>query len=416
MAPERPDLPVDFLSGDYLGNACISTARLEARYLEATGKPWDLMAWGFQSGGSTGHHHKPAVQLMQEAAVVLARGGGFQIYYVPTRAGKIDDRHIEVMGKLSDFCRPRQALSHKTESVPQIGVLFSKNTLYSKTNRMFGGWGAASNPARGMIDALVECHYSVDVIPDWKLAEAAGQYPLIVVPDWTGIGLEVRDVLAKHVRGGGKVLIAGVENADLFSDLLGVKFVGEAAEQEAWIPGGEVFANLQGRWQDVEPANARRLAERYAAYDSTRDGKCAATVNRVGSGEIAAIFGPAGSVFAAAHTPAAREFLGGVVAQVFRPAVRVEGPPTVEVSLRRKGGKLLVHLGNCTGMQVAGEYAALDFVPAVGPLGLSIDLPAQPKRVTFEPGGRELRGEWRNGAWTGTLDRLEVHAIVAVEA
>jgi len=44
MVPEEPELPVDFLSGDYLGNASISTARLEARYLSQTGRPWDLMA------------------------------------------------------------------------------------------------------------------------------------------------------------------------------------------------------------------------------------------------------------------------------------------------------------------------------------------------------------------------------------
>jgi hypothetical protein len=97
FVPERPDLPVDFLSGDYLGNASISTARLEARYLAATGKPWDLMAWGFQSG--KGFVHKPSVQLMQEAAVVLAQGGGFQAYYQPSRAGYLDGSLVEVMGR-----------------------------------------------------------------------------------------------------------------------------------------------------------------------------------------------------------------------------------------------------------------------------------------------------------------------------
>ena len=48
MVPERPSLPVDFLSGDYLGNAAISRARVEARFLAQAGLPWDLMAWGFQ--------------------------------------------------------------------------------------------------------------------------------------------------------------------------------------------------------------------------------------------------------------------------------------------------------------------------------------------------------------------------------
>ncbi|MGC8794403.1 MAG: hypothetical protein ACP5U2_13540, partial [Bryobacteraceae bacterium] len=133
IVPERPDIPVDFISGDYLGNACISSARLEARYISQTGKPWDLMAWGFQSAQSNrvGPVHKPAVQICQEAAVVLAQGGAFQVYYNPTRAGWIDDRHIEVMARVARFCRQRQALSHGSETVPQIGLLFSTHSLYA---------------------------------------------------------------------------------------------------------------------------------------------------------------------------------------------------------------------------------------------------------------------------------------------
>lgn len=78
--PERPDLPVDFVSGDYLGNASITTARLEAWYLSSIDKPWDLMAWGFQSNrlNAVGVIHKPAVHLMQEASIVLAQAVDFR--------------------------------------------------------------------------------------------------------------------------------------------------------------------------------------------------------------------------------------------------------------------------------------------------------------------------------------------------
>ncbi len=127
---------------------------------------------------------------------MLAQGGGFEIYYQPTRAGKLDDRLVGVMAKVASFCRARQALSHNSEAVPQIGLLFSKNTLYTSTPRLFGSWGSYSNPARGLMDALIECQYSVDVIPDWKLAEVAGRYPLVAVPDWANIGDEVKQTLA----------------------------------------------------------------------------------------------------------------------------------------------------------------------------------------------------------------------------
>lgn len=429
--PERPELPVDFLSGDYLGNASISTARLEARYLCSVGKPWDLMAWGFQSG-AMGATHKPSVQLDQEASVVLAQGGGFQVYYQPTRAGKLDDRLVDVMAKVASFCRARQALSHQSESVPQIGLVLSKKSLYEYTPpaptrpvrpgappppsppapRLFGGWGSLVNPARGLLDALVESHYSVDVIPDWKLSEVAAQYPLVAVPDWANIGEEVKETLVQHVSKGGKLLLVGAANAALFGKELGVQ-LGEASEQPAYVAGEEVFGNVRGLWQDVEPGGAEVLASRYPTYDSTRDAKCAATLSKFGSGQIAAIYGPVGSVFALGHTAAVRQFIKRVVGHVLTPMVQVDAPPTVEMALRRKDGKLLVHLGNCTEMQVASDYAASDFVPPVGPVRISLRAAKKPERVTLEPQGRPLTGTWKEGVWTGTVDRLDVHAIVA---
>jgi hypothetical protein len=411
FVPERPELPVDFLSGDYLGNASISTARLESRYMASTGKPWDLMAWGFQNGEPLGVVHKPAVQLEQEASVVLAQGGGFGVYYQPTRAGKLDDRLIDTMAQVSAFCRARQALSHKSESVPQIGLVFSKNSLY-RGARVFGGWGAMLNPARGLLDALVECHYSVDVIPDWKLAEVASQYPLLALPDWSDIGGDVKEQLAAYVSKGGNLLLVGAANARLFEKELGVRLAGEAAAQPAFITGDGIFGNVKGLWQDVEPAAAEPLESRYPTFDSSRDVKCAATLTKLGSGRIAAIYGPVGTVFALSHAAPVRRFIERVTTRVFTPMAQVDAPSTVEMALRRKNGKLLLHLGNCTAIQVATDHATVDSVPSVGPIGISVRTP-KPSRVTLEPEGRTIAGSWNNGIWRGSVDKLDVQAIVA---
>ncbi len=417
FVPEKPELPVDFISGDYLGNASISTARLEARYLSAVNKPWDLMAWGFQRAAQAkiGFSHKHAVQLQQEAAVVLAQGGGFQIYYQPTRAGWIDDRHVGVMARVARFCRDRQAFSHQTESVPEIGVVFSKTSLYSTSNKLFGGWGALTDPARGWVDALVENHYSVDVIPEWRLEELAANYRLIVLPDWPNAGLRVKDALVRYARAGGNLVIAGAENAELFSADLPVKMRGQAAEQAAFIPGEEVFANVYGLWQDVDPAGAETLLTRYPTYDATRDGACAATVSKLGSGNVVAMYGPVGAIFAATHAPATRQVVRQAVERVFTPKLRVTAPRTVEVALRRKGGRLLVHLLNFAEMQVAGDFAVTDFIPPVGPVEIRLALDRQPARVTLEPGGRTITGQWTNGVWTGVVRQVPLHEIVAFE-
>lgn len=408
FVPEAPALPVDFLSGDYLGNASISRARLEARYLAQTGKPWDLMAWGFQQAQSNtvGHVHKPAVQLQQEAGVVLAQGGGFQIYYQPSRAGHFEESHIRVMGEVGRFCRARQAVSHQTETAPQIGVVMSRESLYRTTNRLFGGWGRADAPAVGWLDALVACQWSVDVIPDWKLAQSAASYPFIVLPDWAAPGEAALSALLTYAEKGGRLLVAGAANARAIAERTGLTLRGEAAEQSAYLGRGEVLGNHRGLWQDVEGGAWEVVEERYPALDSTRDGRPAAVGRAFGAGRLLVVPGPTGAVYAGTHAPAIRDFVKRLVRPHFTPLVEVEGPPTLEVALRRKDGRLLVHLLNCTGMQVAGEWAAIDYVPPVGPVKLTFR-GVKPRRVEVAPGGKVLRPPY-------LLERLEVHAVVAV--
>ena len=87
--PEPVTVNVDFLSGDYLWADSVNSARYEGRCLAPQGKPWDLMAWGFRwrNGDRMEHCPKHPEQLKQEAAVVLALGGGFQSYYPQKKDG-----------------------------------------------------------------------------------------------------------------------------------------------------------------------------------------------------------------------------------------------------------------------------------------------------------------------------------------
>lgn len=413
FVPEEPTLPVDFLSGDYLGNASISTARLEARYLGQTGRPWDLMAWGFQQAGSNsvGHIHKPAVQLQQEASVVLAQSGGFQIYYVPTRAGYFEEAHVKTMGQVGRFCRAVQGVSQHTETVPQIGVVFSKETLYRTANKLFGGWGKASDPARGWLDLLLGCQWSVDVLPDWKLERVAARYPCIVLPDWAEPGEAVKRQLVEYGRNGGKLVVCGARNAELFSAEAGIRPSGKAGQKTAWVEG-PVLGNVTGEWLDFDPGLAQVVAHRYPEMDTRGGGVPAAVSAALGKGTLVVCAGPVGVVYAATHAATVRGFGRGLVAPLFEPAVKVTAPPTVEVVLRRKAGRLLVHLLNGTGMQVAGDYATVDYVPPVA--GVTLGFAGQPKSVTLEPTGQKLEPVRSGGGWTVHLPPLEVHLVAVV--
>jgi hypothetical protein len=415
LAPERPDIPVDYISGDYAGTPAMVNGRIEARYMSQTGKPWDLMAWGFHHHGSrpAAYAHKPAVELEQEASVVIAQGGGFQIYYQPTRAGKLDPRLVRTMSEVAKFCRARQELSFRSETVPQAGVLMSTHTLYTTVNKILGDFGRELDGIRGMIDVLVDNQYSVDAVPEWRLAELAAKYPLLVVPEWKSIGDKVRDELLAYVRGGGRLLVTGVHPAALFAEALGVKLVGEPAEQAAFVTGDETFGNVRGLWQNVEPGSAAAIESRHPTFDSSRDAQCAATLSNYGKGQIAAIFGPLGASYKSSHTAATRQFVRRVVRRLFQPMVEVSGVSAVEVVVRRKKGRLLVHLINTAGLTASTDFQNGGYVPVVGPLRLKVKLPAAPSKVTVGPGSRPVAGAWEKGVWQGTLPKLAIHDIVS---
>jgi hypothetical protein len=419
MVPEKPELPVDFLSGDYLGNAPIAGARLDARYLARNGKSWDLMAWGFQmsSDNPTGYVHKPAVQLEQEAGVVLAQGGGFQIYYQPSREGHLDDHFIGVMASVAHFCRARQPFCWKTETVPQVAVLYSRHSLYRHTNKLFGGWGNFDLCAKGWLDALIEAHFSVDILPDWQLATDGPRYPLIVVPEWQEIGPEAEAQLRTLAANGVSLLIAGADNVRRFADLLGVAPLGEPVfNAEAFLAGSEIIAPARTLWQEIEPlAGTTVLGYRFPRRDTSKDGIIAATSRSLGAARLLAAPGSLGEVFAQNHAPALREFLGGLAAHAFQPMAELDAPASVELVLRRRGNLLQAHLLNTSGMQVAARYAAIDAVMPVPHLTLRVRSHRAPKSVLLQPGNRRLAHRWHAGVIEIAYGPLAMYDIVEIE-
>ncbi len=416
LLPEAITVPIDFISGDFSPGDSVNTARLEARYITSTGMPWDLMAWGFNKGDNCGWTIKPATQLKQEASVVLAQTGGFQIYYQPTRAGWIDDWMVDIMADVSEFCRDRQELSQKTQTVPQVALLLSKTSMYDKTDRLFGPFGALLNPLQGVLHALLELHYSVDVMAEHKLIENITQYPVVVIPEWHKLSDELHATLVNYVREGGKLLVIGHESASLFKDYLGVTFVGDPAETGAFVKVEDAMAWMNGVWQKINPTTARIVSERYPNQDKRGKGECAATINQYGKGMIGAIYGPLGSVFNRSHFPAIRHMLSDSMKQLFpEPMVELDAPPCVDVSIRQKEGKLLIHLANTAGMQASPQYAIIDFIPSLEQMELVVRIDKRPKRVWLAPEDRELKTHWSDGQLSVIIPKLDIHSVVVIE-
>jgi hypothetical protein len=414
--PERPAVQLDYLSGDVADWAALRQARIQSRYLSRCGKPWDLMSWGFERTRHLGlYSTKPAVELEQEAAVVLAQGGGFQIYYVPSRAGWIDDRIVKEAAEVGKFCRQRQRWSHGSESLPEVGVLFSGRTLYRTAGRVFGSWGNAEAPASGAVDLLLTCGYSVDLIPDWQAAECAARYPLIVVPDWQDVGDDVANTLARYVSEGGNLLLCGAENARLFSSIFNLRVASRAANHTYLVADDSGFAEVTGSWIEVEAAQPEVVAFAYRTVDTRKNMLPLAIRLDHGKGSVLVCPGPIFSTYGNDSSPIIRSVVRRLLVPLHAPIVSLDGDyENLEIILRKKDNQTLIHLVNSAGAPVTGEFRHTGVVPPTGPIRLRMRLPAAPSSVVLEPEGTLLKGEYEAGEWRGILPDLHIHSIVRV--
>jgi hypothetical protein len=421
FAPKPVEVKLDYLSGDYSPSLSLDRARTEARYLASTGMPWDLMAWGFDKGKDQGWTIKPAIQLEQEAAVVLMQGGGFQIYHQPTRSGYIVDGIIEQEGQVADFCRARKDASFKSASVPQVALLLSSESHWDRSENVFSPWGGEYDNLEGALHALLELHYSVDILAEHQLGPRLTEFPLVVVPDSHKLTEDFKKALLGHVEKGGSLMLMGEKCARLFegTGALGVKFEGKAANATAELdtPGGPVSAN--GIWQDVslEGAEAKAMGMRYPTRDTRSGGKIAATVASYGKGKIGAVYGPIADIFFKTHHPNVRRFVGAMSAELFpAPAVVVDGPATVDIALRKTAaGKLSLHLLNRTGAPLPDRFNFTDFIPEIGPISVRIRAAKQPASLTVVPKDQLVRWYWKDGWIRAEIPKLGIHSVLVIE-
>ncbi len=416
FAPKPVVAKLDWLSGDYSPTVSVDRARVEARYLANTGMAWDLMAWGFNSGQDLGKSLKPSIALEQEAGVVLMQGGGFQIYYQPTRAGYLADEIIGTAGQVADFCRARQAVSHKSTSVPQVALLLSSESRWDRSDRVYAYYGC-EDELEGALHALLELHYSVDILAEHQLEPRLDEFPLVVIADAHLLTDEFRQAVTSYVENGGSLLLLGHPSARLFEPILGVRLDGEPEKAAAELRSAAGVANCDGPWQKVGLTTAEATHRRTPTLDRRKGQEPAATVAAHGKGKVAAVYGPVALACFRTHHPVLRAVVGELAEQLFpHPAVTVAAPPCVDAALRRTAdGRLCLHLLNLANAQRADRFLATDFVPSVGPITVRLSVPHEPQKVSWVPDRDELDWTWREGQLSAAIPALHIHGALVVE-
>jgi len=226
--------------------------------------------------------------------------------------------------------------------------------------------------------------------------------------------------------------------------LLGVKLIqgGALREGHVFLPDGKT-AGVFAPWDHVEPEEAEVLYPLYRSWDDRNPGMRdypdnyaidglvdeenpdpagfpAATIRRLGKGAVLHIPTEIFRVYWTYGYPDILAWFRSLLKTLQPdPLFETDALSFVEVSLRRKGTKLLVHFVNGNpGRDIAyvdSRDVWVDDIPAVGPIESRIRCAEKPGRVYWEPGGTPAETVWKDGLLRVSRPRLEIHTCLVVE-
>lgn len=373
--PGVVDVPVDYLSGDFTSDA-VPDVEFEARALAPQGKPWDLMAWGFMKDkNGKGFFWKSARQLEQKAALVLAQGGGYQVYIPQKRDASLQLITVPMLSEVSKFAHERKAYCYQSTPIPQVALLLSSYGHYNESPGVFENGQGGNNNVKGTLAMLLNSQYSVELLQEHHLETKLAKYPLLVITEWKSLAPEFITRVETYIRGGGKVLAIGDKH--LFTKIL-----------------PETVA--------VTTNNPAGLPVRIHAY---------------GKGMIACIDDNISLRYTKTGNDTLRQAVAGIVSSLFpHPKVTVSGSSKVHVTINTKGKSTLVHLINVNDRFDVLPNNQLDFkMPVTDPLNVTVNMPVKPRSVTVQPGNTVVPFTFSMGVVKFKVPGVDVYSIVEIK-
>lgn len=424
--PEPVSIDVDYLSGDLSSTDAVNAARFESRIFRSQNKPWDLMAWSFYYDFTPGcaFNPKTALQLQQEVAGVLCQGGGVSIYCRQPNGLPIPWQ-FDSMAQVADFVLARKEFCFETQPVPQVALLYSQEALYHNLSYALPfGFGDGTNlsndlkiATQGILNCLLDAQFSVEIHMEHTLAGKMEQYPVIVVPEWHYLDPNLVGRLTEYARAGGHLVVVGPQAARLFEDSAGFESQGEIRQPDPrFLAYAETMAGFVASYQAVIPgANTTVIGHLYPNMEKNGEPLPAATRTRCGQGTITAVHFALGQKYYSHRNDLMRNYLEDLVQAVWpNRMVKVTGSHNVDVSINRKGDRLLINLLNTAGPHENRMHHVFDAIPPVGPLNLQIHMDKKPRQVLLQPAQQQLKFKFKDHTVYVTVDKLDVHAVLEI--
>ncbi|HRX41736.1 MAG TPA: hypothetical protein P5315_03090 [Clostridia bacterium] len=414
--PEKVCADVDFLSGDYLWADSLNSARYEGRCLASQGKPWDLMAWGFRwrHGDKMENCPKHPEQLKQEAATVLAMGGGFQNYYPQKKDGSVHRWQADLMSEVASFCREREEYCHKAGFIPQIALLNSTYDRYRRSRYLFQCDGE-DGAIQGITQLLCETNQSFEIVSEHSIETRMSEYPLIILPETIHLEEAFLDKLFDYIEKGGSVLSIGAAPYRLLGKRLGLKGTHTSGEFHVSHDGrtwaynnGEIVRNSKKSETGgcIVTLNGMDTEEKYPLW----------TVMTHGKGKIGFINSDIGETYLTRKNHVLREMTRTILDELFEPIARITGSMYIDMTLMEKNGFMMVNMVNTAGSHDDPDVFTIDEIPRVGPLEVIIKSNSKPREVLLQPGSQPLEFTYdASGKQVLTIiESIDIHRILTI--
>ena len=411
--PEKVSAHVDFLSGDLNPWNAYNSARYAGRAIAQQNYTWDLMAWNFRTGDANTPDQLPKypVQVMQEAATVLAVGGGFQNYITQKPDGSPRMRQALPMKAVGEFIRAREAYAFRGKAVHQAALLMSTYDRGIESAGLYSRNGYEK--IVGMTALLCDVGQSLEIVSEHTLLEDPSRYPMIAVPEtYSGLEAATVDALVSYAEKGGSLMLVGGNTARLFADRLGIT-LGEPTPDNGWryATAGNFYGMLRG----AATAEAKE-AETLVWFGDNEDEITlpGAIAFAYGKGKVALLAADLGTQYLACAQPIYRDAVKAMADALYTPTVKTEALGLLEIVLAEKEGRRYIHLINGNGLHAGRIASTEDFLPPVLDVTLTVRCDKAPRSLILRPEGRELPFAWEDGTLTVKVDRVDLYDIIEI--
>ncbi len=415
MMPEKVDIDVDFLSGDVTPQNGVYRSAFEARCLAPQGKPWDLMAWGFSwNGGDMPMSIKSAVNLKQEAAEIIAMGGGVQFYFQQNSDLSIKPWIADMLEDIGKFCRERQRFCHKAAPVPQIALLYP-STAYQRSAPV--PYSRSLGMLQGALYSILDGQQAVEILMEHHLKGNIEKYPLIIIPECDYLDATIIQELITYVNNGGNLLLTGPDAALIFKNELGIISAEKTPRQEAFISAGGKIGSVKSEIlrvslsEDVKP-----LSIFYKGSDFNRpDYYASSSVTQLGKGKIAAIYFNAGTSYNEYKTFVIRDLVNETIDNLFTDKIaEISGSKLLHVAVNKLDDRIYINLINVAGNHAGQNTIGYDEVPPLTEIEVAIKLESRPWFIKLQPGGKNLKYNYSDGRYIVKIPEIALHSILEV--